>query len=122
MMPAGRPTKYNKAMQEKADAYVNGGFADCGDAVPNVAGLACELGVTRRTIHNWADQHEQFLHTFERCSQIQERVALSGGLKGELNPTIVKLLLANHGYSDKQALEHTGPNGAPLGINVRFVD
>ena len=121
-MPAGRPTKYNKAMQDKADAYVNGGFSACGDPVPTVAGLACELGVTRRTIHNWAAEHGQFLHTLEACNQTQERVALAGGLRNELNATIVKLLLANHGYSDKTVNEHTGAHGAPLGLQVSFVD
>jgi hypothetical protein len=71
-------------------------------------------------LRNWADEHGQFLTTLEKCNQVQERVALAGGLKNELNPTIVKLLLANHGYSDKQALEHTGPDGGP--INIRSAD
>lgn len=101
-----RPTKYCKKVQEKADWYVSGGYIDCGDAVPSQAGLACELGVTRQTIVNWKDQHPKFLDTLERISVTQERVSLSGGLRGELNSGIVKLLLANHGYSDKQAINH----------------
>ena len=36
--------------------------------------------------------------------------------------SIIFWMKARAGWSEKQRLEHTGPNGAPLGINVRFVD
>ena len=45
-----RPTKYNDDIQTKADWYVNGGYLECGDAVPSRAGLACELNVTHQTL------------------------------------------------------------------------
>lgn len=109
-----RPTKYNAKVQAQADAYVSGGYEAVGDAVPSVVGLAGELGVTRATLRNWADEHEQFLTTLDNCRERQERVALSKGLKNEFNSAIVKLLLANHGYSDRQALEHTGRGGGPI--------
>lgn len=121
-MPAGRPTKYGSAMQKRADAYVNGGHSACGDVVPSLAGLSCELDVTRQTLHNWAAEYGQFLDTLARCKERQERLALSGGLINEYNSAIVKLLLANHGYSDKHQLEHSGPDGAALGLQVSFVE
>jgi hypothetical protein len=102
-----RPTKYCKKVQDKADWYVSDGYIECGDAVPSQAGLACELSVTRQTLANWKQQHPKFLDTLDRISTTQERKALSGGLTGELNSAIVKLLLANHGYSERKALEHT---------------
>ena len=117
---AGRPSKYTKAVQKAADAYVDGGHVGCGDVVPSLAGMSCELGVTRQTLRNWADEHGQFLATLDRCKERQERLALSGGLSNEFNSAIVKLLLANHGYSDKQHLEHTGPNGGP--VQVQTID
>lgn len=101
-----RPTKYCKKVQEKADWYANGGYADCGDAVPSQAGLACELSVTRQTLVNWKEKHPKFLDTLDTISITQERVSLSGGLRGELNSAIVKLLLANHGYTAKKELNH----------------
>lgn len=97
---AGRPTDYNEAMQARADAYVEGGFIDAGDVVPSRAGLALELGLSRNTLTNW-EKHPAFLSTLEKISHLQERISLNGGLRGDLNSTIVKLLLANHGYSDK---------------------
>lgn len=97
---AGRPTDYNEAMQARADAYVEGGFIDAGDVVPSRAGLALELGLSRNTLTNW-EKHPSFLSTLEKIAHLQERISLNGGLRGDLNSTIVKLLLANHGYSDK---------------------
>lgn len=101
MATVGRPTKYTDEIQAKADHYASGGFCECGDVVPSRAGLALELNVSRETLTNWAEAHPDFLGTLERLSWLQERISLNGGLKGDLNSTIVKLLLANHGYSDK---------------------
>ena len=106
-MTRGRDTAYNQDMQSAADNYVNGGFDACGDAVPSRAGLAVELGVSRNTLTNWGEQFPDFLSTLDRLSALQERLSLSGGLRGDMNSTIVKLLLANHGYSDRQAVDHT---------------
>lgn len=105
MVAAGRPEKYNKTIQDAADSYVDGGFLDHGDIVPSRAGLALALEVCRETLTNWERNHPEFLGTLDRLSALQERISLNGGLKGDLNSTIVKLLLANHGYSDKQQIE-----------------
>lgn len=112
-MAIGRPSEYTDGIQRKADEYVNGGFADCGDVVPSRAGLAIELGCSRNTLKNW-EKHPAFLRTLDKLGFLQERVSLNGGLTGKLNSTIVKLLLANHGYSDSQRLEHSGQIEQPL--------
>jgi hypothetical protein len=107
----GRPTDYDESVQAMADAYVDGGFMGCGDIVPSRAGLSIHLGRCRQTLVNW-EKHPEFLATLDRLSSLQERISLNGGLKGDLNSTIVKLLLANHGYSDKQAIDHSSPDGS----------
>jgi len=104
---AGQPTKYNSEVQKRAEEYVNEGYIACGDAVPSVAGLSCELGVSRKTLYNWAENSDQFLHTLDRLSSKQERTALTRGLTNDFNSTIVKLILANHGYSEKSNIDHT---------------
>lgn len=95
-----RPTDYNEELQARADAYAEGGFIEAGDVVPSRAGLALELELSRNTLTNW-EKHPAFLSTLDKIAYLQERISLNGGLRGDLNSTIVKLLLANHGYSDK---------------------
>lgn len=123
-MSGGRPTKYTEAVQAAADEYVGGGFADCGDVVPSRAGLAVHLGVGRNTLANWAERHPAFLTTLTLLDVMQEKMALSGGLSSQYNSTIVKLLLANHGYSDKQAVDHSSSDGSmtPKVIERRVID
>lgn len=108
---AGRPTDYNEETQAKADAYAAGGFIECGDVVPSRAGLALELDLSRATLANW-EKHPEFLATLWKISYLQERISLNGGLKGDLNSTIVKLLLANHGYSDKVQQDNVSSDGS----------
>ena len=51
-MPAGRPSKYNEEVLVKTEDYILN-FSKYGDLIPSVAGLACELGVTRETVRAW---------------------------------------------------------------------
>lgn len=102
--PVGRPSKYNDEMQEKADRYIYD-FRNQGDVVPSHAGLCVWLGIAKPTLYDWAKQFPPFSNTLEAIKVIQENMALSGGLSSEFNSTIVKLLLANHGYSEKQQIE-----------------
>jgi len=122
---AGRPTGYNEDIQTKADEYVCGGYMEAGDVVPSVAGLVCELNVARSSVYLWAEKHKEFSDTLDKLKQTQERVLLSGSLSGQHNAAIAKLLLHNHGYSDKQSQEISGPNGgaidSKLTINFRPV-
>ena len=107
-------------MQTQADAYVDGGFCECGDVVPSRAGLALELRVSRETLTNWERVNPEFLGTLEQLSAIQERISLNKGLTGDFNSAIVKLLLANHGYSDRQNIDHTSNGESINEINVRI--
>jgi len=103
---SGRPTKYCDEIQETADHYAQN-FAEYGDPVPSVAGLADAIDVSRRTIYTWSEKHDQFLHTLERIENRQHKFLVSGGLTNEFNAGITKLMLHNHGYSDKMATDLT---------------
>lgn len=103
----GRPTKFGDDMLEKAYDYLENHIA-YGDPVPNIAGLADELGICEKTCYNWAEKHPSFLQSLDRLKTKQHRKLLSGGLLNELNATIVKLgLTNNHGYADKIQSDHT---------------
>lgn len=91
---------------------------EVGDVVPSIAGLSCELMVTRETVHNWARNDKEISDTLAILNQRQERLLTSGGLSSTMNPTITKLMLANHGYSDK--VDNTSSDGSmsPKAANV----
>lgn len=102
----GRPSKYNPAMQEQADAYLYG-WEDIGDAIPSRVGLCCFLGIDKTTSYDWEEKYPDFSHTCKAVEALQERTALNKGITGAFNSQITKLVLANHGYSDRQAVDHT---------------
>lgn len=99
----GRATEYTEAMLEKAKEYVAGN----NDAISSVAGLAVYMGICRATVYKWKDDNPEFADTLARLLTMQEHQALNNGITGEFNATITKLVLANHGYSDKQEIEQT---------------
>ena len=108
--PVGRPSKYNEALQAQAEDYLYT-WSDT-DTVPSRVGLCCRLGIHKQTSYEWAEIHPAFSDTLKAVESLQEHVALNNGINGKFNSTIVKLVLANHGYSDKQAVEHTSPDGS----------
>lgn len=132
----GRPTKYegqdtiDKVMEyieeceNKYEAYlvvdkdgvpvkdtdsnkplVHHGFLAC---VPTVAGLGLHLGVGSKTVYNWGEEHEEFLHTLDILQDKQHKMLVENGLSGQYNSNIAKLMLHNHGYSDKKDVDHSG--------------
>ena len=103
--PVGRPTKYNDDMQAQADAYVTE-WADY-DAIPSRVGLCCYLGIDKTTSYDWEAIYPEFSHTLRVIDTLQEHTGVNKGITGEFNSTITKLVLANHGYSDRQAVDHT---------------
>ena len=115
-MPAGRPSKYSDETCRKARLYVDGGYAECGDVVPQIVGLACELGINRDTVYEWASDPEkkEFSDIVAGCLSAQERRLVNGSLSGDLNPTITKLLLTKHGYTERIQQELTGADGGAI--------
>lgn len=105
--PVGRPTDYSEAYQIDADSYVDGGYQDQKDVIPSIVGLAHFLKKPAKTLRAWGENFPQFRATLDRCLDEQHRITLNGGLANTFQPTITKLVLANHGYSDKQSVDHT---------------
>jgi hypothetical protein len=97
-----RPTDYNPEILESALNYL-ANFKELGDVVPTVAGMACEIGVSRETIYAWAkdESKPEFSDILMQVMEKQERNLVNGGLAGGFNPAVTKMLLTKHGYSDK---------------------
>lgn len=118
MASAGQPTKYNKQKLETTLDYIKN-YADYEDVIPSVAGLAVVLEVSKKTLYNWAEvkENSQFLHALSRLATSQERRLLNGGLSGSYNPTITKLILTNHGYTDRPKEDFDDEDAPPLDIS-----
>jgi hypothetical protein len=112
-MAGGRPTDYSQAMLDAAEDYIITYKDEHGDAIPSIAGLACVLGVSKSTVYLWRDTHHEFSDTLNRILTWQERDTLNGGITGVFNPTISKLILANHGYTDDKI-----PEPQPINITI----
>lgn len=108
----GRPSKLTRELVDKANFYMLSDFQTQGDAVPSHAGLCCYLGVVKSTIYEFAKSEcelgVEFSNTLAAVKVKQEKMLLSGGLLSTYNAQITKLMLSNHGYSEKQEVEHSG--------------
>jgi hypothetical protein len=118
-----RPTKYGKEAQEKAEDYLLR-YEELGDVVPTAAGLAVYLGVSKSTIYLWAEKNKDFSDTLKMVNAIQESRLSSGGLSNSMNASIVKLMLSNHGYSEKSQVDHVSSDESmkPTHIVLEGVD
>lgn len=115
----GRPMEYGSEVIDKTKRYIQ----DCIDEpyqqiktegkdsttwenklkvkVPTKEGLALFLCVSRQTIYDWGKKYPEFAELLEQMMAIQADRLVQGGLSGEYNSTISKVMLSNHGYVEK---------------------
>lgn len=119
----GRPSLLNEELLEKAKHYLIEGFKEIENLVPSTAGLCCYLGVSKSAVYEWSKDtidnrnnpiRKEFMDTLEAIQTKQEMMLANGGLSGAFNPTITKLMMANHGYSEKNSTDITS-NGQTIG-------
>ena len=107
----GRPTKLTDELVSKAEMYLTD-YPSNGDIVPTVAGLSVYLDIAKSSIYKYRDESDRFSDTLERIESLQESKLVNGGLLGDFNATIAKLMLYNHGYSEKQVVDNTSSDGS----------
>ena len=97
----GRPTKYKvqyaaELVEFFAAAKVTmGGEGAEANIFPTLARFACNLGVHRETLINWANAsdandkliHPEFFDAYKRAKEYQEAFIYEGGMSGAVNPT-----------------------------------
>jgi hypothetical protein len=124
--PVGRPSEYTPEKLALARMYLEGGWQEQGDAVPQIAGLALAMGIERQTVYAWAKHEDkpEFLYIFTRVQALQERGLINNGLRGDFNPAIAKMMLTKHGYSDKHEVDNTSSDGSmsPTRIEITAPD
>jgi len=114
----GRKDVFTKDHLDMADEYLER-FEELGAVVPTVAGMSLYLGVVKATLLRWADQNPRLLNALGKCSSIQEEILIQKGLKSITQPQITKLLLSNHGYSERFQNELSGRDGEPLQFTIK---
>lgn len=113
----GCPSKLTNELIAKAKEYLYGGYKENeGQVIPSIAGLACYLGIARSTVYEYGKQDSdlgrEFSDTLDGIMAFQEMKLINSGLAGDFNATITKLMLVNHGYSEKQEVDHQSSDGS----------
>jgi hypothetical protein len=98
--PVGRPTKLTDELMDKAKVYVQKDYL-IDELIPTMQGLALYLGVSNKVLYNWRNENDEFLHIVEDLMDLQAKNLFRGGLTGDFNASITKLLLTKHGFSDR---------------------
>ena len=116
----GRPTKYNQGILDKTTDYLKNFKETYGDIVPTIQGLTLLLKVSDETISNWKkdDNKKEFFGMLEELKKRQHQALLNGGISGDFNSNITKLVLTKHGYSDKHDSTLSSPGGGPVEIKT----
>lgn len=105
---AGRPTDYKpEYATTKLKAYLKTVGREQTHLV-KIESYAIFLGVTKKTLYNWARVHKEFRQALDHILTLQAEQLIDDGIYGgkEVNATIVKLLLQNnHGMKERK--DHT---------------
>lgn len=110
---AGRPTSYNEEIQRLSDEYANMFYGEAyrellnkevkDTVVPSVEGLSHYINIARSTLYLWMQDEEKvaFSDTISKIDARQKELLINMGLAGKFNAQIGKLMLGNHGISEK---------------------
>jgi len=124
--PVGRPSLYKPEYCEEVIAL--------GKLGKSVEAIGAILGVGTKTLYNWRDQNEDFLHALDMAKEFElqwwEDIAQTHMIENKesdkINATIWSRSMAARfpkKYRESVKQEITGADGAPLlsGIQVSFV-
>ena len=120
---AGRKSKIKDTLKLGQEYLHKQGYIKNGEIIPSMAGLALYANCSRSSLYNYASSSKEFKDMLELIKARQEVELINKGLKGEFNASIAKLMLANHGYSEKQEIDHQSSDGimSPKPIRVELV-
>ena len=104
----GRPSEYTEDVPQKLVPYLE--WCKENKSLPKRAGFALYIGVSKQTLLTWSQKHPQLLDALKQIDIIQESQLIDGSLFNQMNAVIAKLLLTNHGYSDKVQTDNLNTN------------
>lgn len=103
-----RPTKYTPDLLDKANTYLS----TYTRLIPSHQDLCLKLDISESTLYDWAQRHDEFSEILAKVKLTQFTVAMDGGLGGELNANLVKLLMGKHGLSEKSTVDQISSDGS----------
>lgn len=116
---AGRKSKLTDELKTKARNYELV-FREEGDIIPSIEGLAYYLNIARSTLYKYEDEDTEFSDIVERIRTLQGKMLISGGLVGDFNASITKVILTKHDYSDKQEIDHKSSDNSMKSMPTRI--
>jgi hypothetical protein len=63
--------------------------------------MCLQLDISESTLYDWGGKHPEFSDILAKVKLTQYVITMDGGLSGEMNANLVKLLMGKHGLSDK---------------------
>ncbi len=116
---AGRKSNLTPELISKAREYVDD-FRACGDVIPTIEGMAYYLEIARSSLYKYEGESSEFSDIAERVRQLQAKMLINGGLMGDFNASIAKVMMTKHGYSDKQEIDNTSSDGSMVQMPTRI--
>ena len=123
----GRPPKYSPDLLRDCWDYIYGNddvvddngnpipkWMHLGHPFPSVVGLCVYIGIVSSTAYKWRyeDDKQEFSSILDIVEDIQHIQLAHNGTLGIYNPTITKLMLTKHGYSDKIDTDLSNTDGS----------
>ena len=85
--------------------------------MPSISGLLLYLGIGSATLYKWKKGFPEFKKRLELIKRMRKKRLMDGGLSGQYNATIVKLLL-NSEHNVVERNEISGKDGRELVIKI----
>jgi hypothetical protein len=114
----GDSTKYRgQDTLDAVDAYIAGRWREVeGQVCPTMTGFAVWSKISRPTLGNWADKHQDFAAKLTELKTFCENYLVQGALGELYSAPIAKLVLSHaHGYVEKSQIETIAPQ-TPEGV------
>ena len=88
--------------------------------LPTFELFAAKIGVTTKTLKNWADKYPRFSDAYERAKCIQLGIAKNNGITKQYDSNFAKFILINdHDMTDRTVQEQTQEK--PFEVNIHVI-
>jgi hypothetical protein len=121
----GRPSKYDPSVVDKFIQYFSKKPYEKNDITgrevpadfPTLAGFAISIGISRDTLHEWAQQYPEFSDAYKRAKEFQENYLVVNGLKGLIQQPMAIFTSKNLiNWTDKQEIKHEGQIDSKISV------